>query len=145
MSTWLKITLFLLLAAFIVIQFFQPDRSIPKAQGELQAPPKVMSVLETSCYDCHSNQTDWPWYSYVNPAGWLVEYDVSHGREHFSFSDWRDYSDQKQYSLKQEILEVVESSEMPLSRYLWMHDEAELSPEDYIVIKKWVASGDNGR
>ena len=145
MSTWLKIVLFLLLAGFIVIQFFQPDRSTPEPKGELNASPKVMTVLKQSCYDCHSYETDWPWYSYVNPAGWLVGYDVSHGREHFNFSNWQSYTPQKQYYLKQDILSMVESGEMPLPRYLWMHDEAELTPEDYIVIKRWVASGDGER
>ena len=145
MSTWLKITLFLLLAAFIVIQFFQPDRSTPEPKGELKAPPEVMNVLEQSCYDCHSYETDWPWYSYVNPIGWLVGYDVSHSREYVNFSNWQEYGAQKQYLIRQEILEVVESGEMPLPRYLWMHDEAELTPEDYIAIKKWVASGGDER
>ncbi len=141
MSTWLKILLFLLLAAFVVIQFFQPDRSTPAPKGKLKAPPEVMNVLGKSCYDCHSNQTDWPWYSYVNPVGWVIDYDVSHGREHVNFSNWQAYDARKQYHIRQEILEVVESGEMPLSRYLWLHGDAELTPEDYIVIKKWVASG----
>lgn len=142
MNTWLKVALFLLLAAFIVIQFFQPDRSTPAAKGKLEASPAVMAVLEKSCYDCHSYETEWPWYSYINPVGWLVGYDVSHGREHFNFSNWQDYDTQKRYHIREEILEVVESGEMPLPRYLWVHDEAELSPEDYIVLKRWTASED---
>lgn len=137
--------LLVLLAIVLGIQLFRSERSNPPVMGDLRAPAAVKEVLRESCYDCHSNETIWPWYSAVNPVGWLVAADVIEGREHLNFSDWENFEAQKRWHMKQEILEVVESGEMPLSVYLLMHGNARLSTEDRAVLTQWVQSEDSMR
>lgn len=126
------------LAVFLLMQLPQTDHSNPPATSDLQAPAEVKTVLRQSCYDCHSNQTNWPWYSYVNPAGWLVGHDVHEGREHLNFSEWESYDGRKRYKMKEEILEVIESGEMPMPIYLVLHSDAELTREDMLTLKTWL-------
>ena len=71
------------------------DRENPPVTGDIGAPSEVDAILRTSCYDCHSNETVWPWYSYLAPASWLVAEDVEHGREHLNFSEWTSYESGK--------------------------------------------------
>ncbi len=99
-----------------------------------------MQVLRTSCYDCHSNEVEWPWYSNVAPASWLVVYDVNEAREHMNFSEWQSYSAEDQAEDIEEIWEEIEEGEMPLWYYLIAHSEAELSENDKETIKNWVHS-----
>ncbi|MBN1446599.1 MAG: heme-binding domain-containing protein [Bacteroidetes bacterium] len=141
----MKTMLLVLLAIVLGIQLFRSERSNPPVMGDLRAPAAVKEVLRESCYDCHSNETIWPWYSAVNPVGWLVAADVIEGREHLNFSDWENFEAQKRWHMKQEILEVVESGEMPLSVYLLMHGNARLSTEDRAVLTQWVQSEDSMR
>jgi hypothetical protein len=138
MKQVLRVVLYGLIAILVVIQFFQPDRNNPPVRAEITAPPEVMTVLRRACYDCHSNESTWPWYSYVNPAGWLVAGHVTEGREHLNFSDWGSLDEQKRYHAKQEILEMIEEGEMPLPSYLLLHGDAKLAAEDHGVIKRWV-------
>jgi hypothetical protein len=130
-------TLLGVLLVVVLIQIPQADRSNPPVTGDLQAPGEVKALLKESCYDCHSNETCWPWYSYVNPVGWLVAQDVDEGRAHLNFSEWNSYDARKQYHAKEEIVEVLDAGEMPLPSYLLLHGEAELTPEKIRVIRKW--------
>ena len=124
-----------LLAIFIAIQFVPVDRSNPPVTGEVPAPPEVMEIFKRSCFDCHSNETVWPWYSRVAPVSWLVAYDVDEGREHLNFSQWTSYSGEDQHELREEVWEEVEEGEMPLWFHLPMHPEARLSDEDKELIR----------
>ncbi|MDT8323940.1 MAG: heme-binding domain-containing protein [Bacteroidota bacterium] len=133
----MKFVLLGLLLIVILIQIPQADRSNPPVTGDLQAPGEVKALLKESCYDCHSNETCWPWYSYVNPVGWLVAQDVDEGRAHLNFSEWNTYDARKQYHAKEEIVEVLDAGEMPLPSYLLLHSEAELTPEKIRVIRNW--------
>ncbi len=137
MKRVLRISLYGLIGVLVIIQFFQSDRANPPVRAEIKAPPQVMTVLRRACYDCHSNESVWPWYSYVNPAGWLVAGHVTEGRGHLNFSDWGTLDAQERYHAKQEILEVLEEGGMPLPSYLLLHGEAELRAEDHGVIKRW--------
>jgi hypothetical protein len=116
---------------------FPVDRTNPPVTGEIEAPEKVMAILKRSCYDCHSNETVWPWYSYVAPMSWLVRSDVQEGREYMNFSEWSSYND-KQKKYKPKLCgKMVEKGEMPLWFYLPLHPEAELSSEDVETILAW--------
>ncbi len=137
MKRSVKFTLLGLLLVVILIQIPQADRSNPPVTGDLQAPGDVKAILKESCYDCHSNETCWPWYSYVNPVGWLVAHDAAEGREHLNFSEWATYDARKQYRAKEEIVEVIDAGDMPLPIYLLMHGEAELTPEEIRVVRNW--------
>jgi hypothetical protein len=116
---------------------FPVDRTNPPVTGEIKAPEKVMAILRRSCYDCHSNETVWPWYSYVAPMSWLVSDDVKVGRTHMNFSEWSSYNDKQKKHKRKECGELVEEGEMPLWFYLPLHQEADLSSEDIELILKW--------
>ncbi|MBR9974546.1 MAG: heme-binding domain-containing protein [Bacteroidetes bacterium] len=135
----MRIVLLSLLGVFVIIQFFQPERDNPPVRAEIAAAPEMKAVLRRACYDCHSNETVWPWYSYVNPMGWLVGGHVREGRAHLNFSEWESLETQKRYHMKQEILEVLEDGSMPLPSYLLLHGDAELTAEDRGVLERWVS------
>lgn len=132
-----RIALLVFLAVIVIIQVFQPSRDNPPVRAEVITPPEVKAVLRRACYDCHSNETAWPWYSYVNPMGWLVAGHVTEGREHLNFSDWENLDAQKQFHAKEEMLEVLGEGSMPLPSYLLLHGDAELSAEDKAALRRW--------
>lgn len=127
----------LFLVLFAVIQFKTIERTNPPVEHELEADEEVMEVLRRACYDCHSNETDWPWYSWVAPVSWLVADDVEEAREHMNFSDWQSWSEEKQDHQREECWEEVDEGEMPLWFYVPLHPEAELSEADLAVLKAW--------
>lgn len=134
-----KITGAAVLAVALAIQLVPVDRSNPPVQRTIDAPEDVERVLRRSCYDCHSNETDWPWYSRVAPASWLVADDVHEAREDMNFSEWPDDPDDAT-DLIEEIGEQVESGAMPLDSYLWLHPEARMSDEERQLLIDWSLS-----
>ena len=144
MKHWKKRTwvLFFVIDLFVVIQFIPVNRDNPEIIGEIEAPADVMSILQRSCYDCHSNETIWPWYSYVAPASWLVARDVHEGREELNFSEWTSYSEKQKRHKRKECGEEVEEGEMPLWFYTPLHPEAELLPEDVETLLRWSGVGE---
>ncbi len=88
----LRIIIIVIIVILIGIQFVPVSKTNPPVTGEIKAPNDVMQILRTSCYDCHSNEVNWPWYSNVAPMSWLVAYDVDEAREHMNFSEWASYS-----------------------------------------------------
>jgi hypothetical protein len=137
---YLKIIAALLIVAFIGIQFTYIERSNPPITGEIDAPAQVKEVLRRSCYDCHSNESVWPWYSYIAPASWLVADDVAEGRAELNFSEWSSYDDKKRQKKIKEIWEEVEEGEMPQWYYVLMHPEAKLSDADNKTLRDWTAA-----
>ncbi len=137
----LRIIFIVLIIFLIAIQFVPVNKANPPVTGEIKAPENVMQILRTSCYDCHSNEVKWPWYSNIAPASWLVAYDVNEAREHMNFSEWQSYSAEDKADDIEEIWEEVEEGEMPLWYYLILHSEAELSENDKMILKDWVDSG----
>jgi cytochrome c551/c552 len=136
---YLKIIAALLIVAFIGIQFVPVERSNPRVAGEIDAPAQVKEILRRSCYDCHSNESVWPWYSYIAPASWLVSDDVTEGRAELNFSEWNSYDDKKKQKKIKEIWEEVEEGEMPQWYYILMHPEARLSDADKKTLRDWTA------
>ena len=100
-------------------------------------PPSVVSVFGRACVNCHSEKTQWPWYSRVAPVSWLVENDVKHAREHLNLSRWDDLQQVDQRMLLTAIATVIENHEMPPHRYVALHAEAKLSSEDSIRVIEW--------
>jgi len=137
---WLKI-IFVLSFLFIIIQFIPVDKKNPAIVSEIPAPVEIQKILQRSCYDCHSHQTVWPWYSHVAPVSWLIAHDVKEGRENLNFSVWSDTDQRKQIKIFEEIQEVIEKKEMPLTTYLWMHPDARLDINDQMILKAWLMSG----
>lgn len=138
-----KIVLYLLLVliiVFIVIQFVPVERTNQPVVSDIPASPEVKAVLKGACYDCHSNETVWPWYSKVAPVSWLIAQDVYEGREYLNFSIWDEYNTQKKAELVEESWEEVSEKEMPPWKYVILHPGARISKEDTKVLKNWILS-----
>lgn len=101
---------------------------------------EVAIILKTSCYDCHSNQTNFPWYSKVAPVSWLVAHDMNEGREELNFSEWGSYPKRRLIKKLEEIGEEVDEGEMPLPIYTLMHGDAKLSAEQKKLLVEWTKS-----
>ena len=132
-------------AVLIGIQLIPVDRSNPPVRGEIQAPSMVSEVLRKSCYDCHSNETEWPWYSHVAPVSWMVAHHVGEGREELNFSTWSQLSEKDQAKMIHEISEETSDGEMPIRSYLIFHPEAKLSDQDLKTLRDWAEAVRRGR
>ena len=121
----------------VAIQLVPVPRENPPVTAAIQVPAEVRSLLEVSCYDCHSHQTMWPWYSRVAPVSWLVYRDVREGREELNFSVWGEYDDSGRDHKLEELEEKVSEGEMPLKIYLALHPEARLSDADRQTLVDW--------
>jgi Haem-binding domain len=127
-----------LLLGFIVIQLVPVDRSNPPVGTEVPATPEVRRILRRACYNCHSNETVWPWYSRVAPVSWLLGHDVREGRRKLNFSTWERYSGKQQARKLKETWEEVSEGKMPPAIYLPAHRDAALSAEDRAILRNWV-------
>ena len=137
----MKKTLIVLIVVLIGIQFIPVDRKNPPVTMDINAPDNISSILRTSCYDCHSNETSWPLYSYIAPVSFLLAGDVKEGRRHLNFSEWDKYSSDKQIKLLEEMIEEVEKEEMPLTIYTFTHPNSKLDSNRIKLLKQWVKSG----
>jgi hypothetical protein len=139
----LKKMAILLLLILIAIQFYRPEKNL--AQGdhtkvfltETNPPTEVRQILENTCYDCHSNNTRYPWYNNIAPVSyWLADH-VRHGKGDLNFSEWNGYSNKKKDHKLEEVVEVIEDGEMPLKEYTWTHSDAKLSENQKQQIIDW--------
>jgi hypothetical protein len=143
MRVWLKTgivaTVFLLLA----IQFVPVNRSSAATDSSQSVyvaqpmPAEVKAIFERSCKDCHSNQTVWPWYSYVAPVSWVVGRDVHRARKKMNFSEWGSYSAQRKEGRLEEICEQVTNAEMPDLKYAIFHRNARITPQERDAVCQW--------
>lgn len=99
-------------------------------ENTYKIPEDVKRILTISCYDCHSNNTNYPWYSKIQPMGWLIEKHINNGKKVLNFSEIGHYSNRKKISKLKSIISQVEKNEMPLASYLLIHHDAKLSKED---------------
>lgn len=129
-----------MLIPIILIQFIPINRNNPPVDNNLviSTPKDVEVILKNSCYDCHSNETVWPVYSYIAPISWLVAKDVKNGREELNFSEWNKLDDSKMEKKKEEIIEEISRDTMPLPIYLITHPSAKLSEDDKLLLKNWL-------
>ncbi len=132
-----------LVAVFALLQLANPQRTNPPvAPGhDLMAanppPPPVATMLRAACYDCHSDETRWPWYSHIAPVSWLVAGDVKDGRERMNFSDWpRDLSERAAKRLER-ISEEVGYHDMPPAKYTLLHPDARLTADQRQQLINW--------
>lgn len=138
-----KKILLVFIAVFIAIQFIQPahnksEQVLPTDFAKLFIlPNNVQSVLQNACYDCHSNNTKYPWYTNIQPVGWMMAKHIKNGKEKLNFSDFGSNTIRKQISKLKEIVNQVKDDEMPLSSYKLMHKNARLSAEDKTLVKDW--------
>lgn len=137
----LKLAVLGLVVLLGVAQAFRIDKTNPPVEAAVSAPPAVTRVMQRSCFNCHSNQTVWPWYSNVAPMSWLLASDVHDGRAHLNFSRWGNYTvAQRQKKLK-EITKEIATGDMPPLYYVYpMHLNARLSAADRRLLTAWTAS-----
>lgn len=140
-AKWILLSL---LVVFIAIQFIRPARN--KSEDQLSAdfakqytvPEKVQNILYTACYDCHSNNTHYPWYANIQPAAWIMASHIKKGKQRLNFSEYGNFSRRKQVSRMREIINQVKDNEMPLSSYKWLHKEARLSRDQREQLMNWL-------
>ena len=127
----LNYTLAVFIVIFFLIQLIPVCRENPEfdVEYDFDAPVEVREIVVNSCFDCHSNQTDWPWYSYVAPMSWLISSHVNEGRQQFNFSEWLKCPEEKQQKIKAEMIEEIEEGDMPLPGYIILHSNTEITEE----------------
>jgi len=133
----LKIVGWVALALFLAIQLMPVERSNPPVEADLVAPQEVEAVLRAACYDCHSSETRWPWYSYVAPVSWVIAHDVEEARREMTFSEWGVLDPREQLELRQELWEEIEKGKMPLKKYLMLHPSARLDENQKRLLRDW--------
>lgn len=138
----------ILLALFIVFIAMQFIRPAPNSSNTVQTadmvthfntPANIAGILKTSCYDCHSNNTRYPWYANVQPIGWLLANHVTDGKEELNFNEFTTYSKRRQLSKFKSIQNSVKDGSMPLSSYTLLHSDAKLSEESKTSLLQWTA------
>ncbi len=123
----------------IAIQFVPVPRSNPPVESEVPAPAPVRAILRRACYNCHSRETVWPWYSRVAPSSWMVAYDVWEGRSDLDFSAWNRIRPDEQAKKIRNIWKEVSEGDMPPWYYLPLHRQAHLSADDRATLREWTA------
>lgn len=138
-----KKVLLVLLVVFVIIQFFRIDKGHPKIKKRqdfisiTKPSKKVETILRNACYDCHSYETKYPWYSNVSPVSWWVDHHIKEGREHLNFSVWGKYKKKQQNHKLHECAVEVQGEKMPLNSYTWTHGDAKLSTADRKMLTEW--------
>ena len=147
--------LLVLLAAFVIMQFFQPGKNNQSmdmtndVSKVVAVPDTVAALLKTACYDCHSNFTNYPWYSNIQPVGWWLKDHIDEGKSALNFQEFALLKPKAggryttvaglQAHKLEEVNEQVKEKEMPLNSYLWIHKEAELTEDQRLAIADWAS------
>lgn len=135
-----------LLVLLVVIQFVRPTRNVSTEESTAdiskayQVPVEVKAVLEKSCYDCHSNNTRYPWYANLQPIGWWLQRHVNEGKKELNFSEFASYPEKKAKHKFEEIEEMINEGEMPLKSYLIIHGDAKLTAAQAEVVVNWASA-----
>ena len=128
----------------VALQFKTVDRSNPPVQSDIGTSAEIKEILRRACYDCHSNETEWPWYSYVAPMSWFVAGHVDDARGHLNYSEWPAFDLEEQEHLFEEMWEMLSEGEMPLKSYTLIHRDARLTDGERDVLLEWVRPGSVG-
>jgi hypothetical protein len=131
-----------LIVAFALLQLTNPARTNPPVVSDLMAtdapPPHVAAMLHAACYDCHSNETRWPWYSRVAPMSWLIANDVKEGRENFNLSDWPNDNPKRAAKRLENMSEEIDNGEMPPKKYTAIHKDARFTDSQRKELTDWL-------
>ena len=134
------------LALVVLIQLYRPKKNISTVEQKnsittvMDVPADVKSILERSCYDCHSNNTKYLWYHEIAPMSWGVAHHIKEGKEHLNFDEYATYNARQRAHALEESVEAIEHGEMPLKGYVVFHPETALSAEDIQKIKDWAGA-----
>ena len=141
-----KRILIALLIIFIAIQFIRPAKN--RSEGisandistKYPVPDSVQAILKVACYDCHSNNTRYPWYSEIQPVAWWLNNHIKDGKRGLNFSEFTSYRIKKQFHRLDDINKLVKKNEMPLSSYTLIHTDAKLTEGQKLAIAAWATS-----
>ena len=134
---------------FIVIQFLQPEKNISPTLSKndiflhIQADQAVKDKIQNVCYNCHSNNTVYPFYDYIAPVSWIIANDIKRGKRHLNFSEWATYTKKKQLQLLSDICDEVTSGDMPIKSYTIMHRHSRVNEKEVEEICNWTDSAGN--
>ena len=140
---WIKRFLILALVALVIIQFIRPEKNsggydtLEAFLSDTKPSENVTAILQSSCYDCHSDQTVYPWYAEIAPVSFWLDEHIEDGKKHFNLSAWSTYSPKRKDHKLEELIEMVEDKEMPLDSYTWMHGDAVLDNEQISSLINW--------
>lgn len=147
MKSFLKFFLLLIVIVLVGVQFIPKAAKNQSTKMETmaidqvhQVPPSTISLLKNSCYDCHSNNTHYPWYANIQPVAWWLNDHIEEGKGELNFSEFGSYSLRRQYHKLEEIKEQIEEDEMPLESYTIIHQNAVLSDTDKQEINNWASN-----
>ena len=130
----------------VLMQFKRIDKTNPEFNEAedfitiAQPPAEIATLIKDACYDCHSHQAKYPWYSNVAPISWMLENHINEGREHLNFSIWGTYEAKKADHKLEEAAEEVEESNMPMKPYVVMHSEAKMTDAQKSALIEWFES-----
>ncbi|MGN6438553.1 MAG: heme-binding domain-containing protein [Agriterribacter sp.] len=133
----------ILLMLFFLIQFFAPEKNIDPLQTDMHIrsiyamPASVEAILQKACYDCHSNNTVYPWYTNIQPVGWMMNNHITEGKDDLNLSEFGTYSKRKQESKLKSMANQVKDDKMPLNSYQWLHPEASLDSTEKQMLVHW--------
>ena len=139
----IKKILVFLLVVLLIAQFFGPEKNdgdiatVNTFLVETNPPADVKKILETTCFDCHSAKTRYPWYNKITPINYWLDEHVKDGKKHLNFSKWSEYSLKRKEHKMDELYEEVEKGEMPLNSYTWTHSEANLTEKQIAAVVAW--------
>jgi len=142
MKKKLKWILAALVVVFAFLQFINPPRTNPPVIHDLMAgsapPPQIALTLHAACYDCHSDETRWPWYSRIAPMSWQIAKDVNDGRENLNLSDWPENDPKRAAKKLEDMSEQIDYGEMPLKKYALIHADARLTESQRKELTDWL-------
>lgn len=128
-----------IIVVLIGIQFIPVERTNPPVPSEIDAPANIKAIFKKACYDCHSNETNWAWYTKIAPASFLAVKDVEDGRKHLNFSEWGNYTNKTQ-KMKEEIWDEIREEQMPPWQYKIFHSDKVLTQNEKDLVRSWAAS-----
>ncbi|HET6723778.1 MAG TPA: heme-binding domain-containing protein [Chitinophagaceae bacterium] len=146
MKRVLKTFGWLLLIALVVIQFFRPEKNLQKGistthfSTKYHLPGDVNVILDKACYDCHSNNSRYPWYFNIQPIGMWMDDHIKEGKQGLNFSEYTNKRLRYQYHKMEEVIEVIDEDAMPIDSYTWTHKDAILTSEEKSKLKNWAQS-----
>ena len=139
-----KISILFLLIIFVGIQFipikYNKNSKTDKTDflNGNNVPKKIGEIFKTSCYDCHSDNTAYPWYNKIQPVSWMLESHIDEGKKALNFSNFNNYSNRRKKSKIKSIISQITNNKMPPSYYLLMHNNSRLSNDDISLIEDWL-------
>ncbi len=123
------------------MQLVRFEHTNPPVTAEVDAPLEVKALLARACYDCHSNKTEWPWYTNIAPISWLVHRDVTEGRRELNFSTFAALTPEKRAKKLDDVVDEVQDDDMPPWFYLPLHPHAKLSADEKKTLLAWAHAG----